>query len=104
MATLRDFGVLEGVAKKKIANFYLPIDAFACIAFLLQSTIASGEMILNRSDWKLFLLNSQRVERMFLEAHQHGLLNYHAAGNIIRIEFKGESIEEVAYDIAKRTR
>jgi len=104
MATLRDFGILEGVAKKKIAHFYLPIDAFACIAFLIQSTVASGEMILNSSDWKLFLLNSQRVERMFLEAHQHGLLNYHAAGNIVRIEFKGESIEEVAHDIAARAR
>jgi hypothetical protein len=104
MATLRDFGVLEGKAKKRIANFYLPIEAFAYIAFLIQSKTVSGEMILNSSDWKLFLLNSHSVERMFLEAHQHGLLNYNAAGNIVRIEFKHKSIEELADDIASRAR
>ena len=102
MATLRDFGILEGKAKKKIANFFLPIEAFACIAFLIQSTTPSGEMILNHSDWKLFLLNSHSVERMFLEAHQRGLLNYNAAGNIVRIEFMHKSIEELAHDIASR--
>lgn len=104
MATLRDFGVLEGKSKKRIASFYLPVEAFVFVAFLVESRITSGELILNLDDWKLFLLNPKNVERMFLEAHQHGLLDYNAAGNIIRIEFRQKTIEDLAHDIASRTR
>ena len=102
MSTLRDFGILEGKAKKKIADFYLPIEAFVYVAFLIHSHVSAGEMILNHDDWKLFLLKSQGVERMFLEAHQLGFLNYNAAGKLIRIEFEFNSTEELADDIASR--
>jgi len=102
MATLRDFGVLEGKAKKKISDFYLPVEAFVYVAFLIHFHVSTGEMILEHDDWKLFLLKSQGVERMFLEAHQLGFLNYNAAGKLILIEFEYNSTEELADDIASR--
>lgn len=102
MSTLRDFGILEGKSKKQIANFYLPIEAFAYVAFLIHSRVSTGELIIQNEDWKLFLLKPQAVERMFLESHQTGYLKYHAAGRLIRIEFPYHSTEELAHDIASR--
>ncbi|MEQ8191975.1 MAG: BrxA family protein [Candidatus Eremiobacterota bacterium] len=102
MSVLRDFGILEGKAKKKIADFYFPVEAFVYVAFLLHSSISSGEMILKHDDWKLFLLKPLNVERMFLEAHQRDFLIYNAAGNLIRIEFNYNSTEELACEIASR--
>ncbi len=102
MSTLRDFGILEGKSKKRIADFYLPTSAFVYVASLLHSKVSTGELVVNHDDWKLYLLKPQAVEHMFLEAHQSGYLTYNAAGKIIRIEFKHNSTEELANDIAAR--
>lgn len=102
LAALRDFGILEGAAKKKIAPIYLPLESFAYIAFVLNRLGKSGEGLITHPDWNLFLFGQPAVERMFLEAHQNGLLRYEAAGNIHRIEFSAENYEEMADVVARR--
>jgi len=103
MSTLRDFGILEGKAQKKIANYYLPLEAFVYIAFHLKQKIQSGEKLLNHLDWKLFLLNTKLVERMFLEAHQQNFVSYQAAGAIIRVEFPFQNSGELIDAICSTT-
>ncbi|MFZ5915471.1 MAG: BrxA family protein [Chloroflexota bacterium] len=96
MATLRDFGVLQGAANKQIAPVYLPTPSFALIALWLQGRERSGDRVLHSDDWKLFFLPPEGVERFFVEAHQEHLLAYHAAGSVIRIEFPAPTLTEVA--------
>lgn len=96
LSALRDFGILEGQVKKRIAYPYLPVEAFAFIAFQLYLGGHSGERILNDEEWKLFLVPDGMVERFFLEAHQEGLLGYYAAGPVVRLDFPVQSLEEYA--------
>lgn len=96
LTTLRDFGVLQGAVKKRIAPAYLSIQAFAYIAFYLNRHQPSGAKLLDLVDWKLFFLSREGVERFFLEAHQHGLLEYHVAGSVTRLIFPVETLEEYA--------
>jgi hypothetical protein len=100
MATLRDFGVLQGAVHKRLAPMYLPVEAFAYVAFSLHQEQPSGERLLGHPEWRLFFLSPQAVERFFVEAHQHRLLEYHAAGSIIRVTFPAGSIEEYARALA----
>jgi hypothetical protein len=102
LAALRDFGILAGASKKRIAPVYLPIESFTCIAFMLSQLGGSGGSLINHPDWRLFLLAPSLIEKLFLEAHQSGLLRYDAAGNLYRIEFKVSTIEELADVIARR--
>jgi Putative inner membrane protein (DUF1819) len=102
LATLRDFGVLEGSVKKRMVYVYLPIDAFAFIAFQLMREGRSGERLLNDSEWRLFFLPQGRAERFFLEAHQEGLLEYYAAGRVVRIDFPVKDLEDYAGFLAQR--
>ncbi len=102
LAALRDFGILEGATKKKIAPIYLSLESFTYIAFALSRLGKSGEGLIVHQDWNLFLFGQLAVERMFLEAHQNGLLRYEAAGNIHRIEFSAENYEEMADVVARR--
>lgn len=102
LITLRDFGILQGVKRKFIRPVYLPTKAFAFIAFELHRKQASGRELLHHSEWQLFFLTLQTVERFFLEAHQEKLLEYHAAGPVIRVEFPRKTIEEYAYDLTQR--
>jgi BrxA len=102
LATLRDFGVLEGAANKRIGAAYLPVEAFAYIMFYLRQHQPSGVKLIDLTDWKLFFLSPTGVERFLFEAHQMELLEYHAAGSVTRLSFPATSLEEYANVIAQR--
>jgi len=101
LATLRDFAVLEGVVNKRVAPAYLPVEAFCYVAFYLWQRQPSGERLLEHADWRLFFLARPAVERSLMEAHQHRLLEYYAAGSVIRIAFPASSLSEYAHVIAQ---
>lgn len=103
LATLRDFGILEGAVKKSLSPVYLSNTAFAYVAFYLKGQQASGKQLLDDPHWRLFFLSPEAVERFFFEAHQQGLLEYHAAGHVIRIDFPATSLNEYAHALTQRT-
>jgi hypothetical protein len=103
LSTLRDFGVLQGAIKKRIAPAYMPITAFAYIAFYLKQHQPSGAKLLEHLDWKLFFLNRELVERFLFEANQHHLLEYHAAGTVTRLTFPATTLEEYANVLAQKS-
>lgn len=96
LATLRDFAVLEGSVRKRIAPVYVPAEAFAYLALALHLEGASGRALIDHDDWRLFLLDPHAVERQFLEAHQRRLLSFQTAGRIARVEFLDDSLEDAA--------
>lgn len=102
LSTLRDFGVLQGKATKRIAPAYLPTPTFAFLAKLLSRRLRSGDWLLHAPDWQLYFLNQTGVEHLFLEAHQERLLEYHAAGRVIRVEFPAPTLKEYAHALAQR--
>lgn len=102
LATLRDFGVLQGVLNKKIAALFLPIEAFAYIVFYLKQQQPSGAKLLELPDWKLFFLTREGVERFLFEAHQRELLEYHVAGSVTRLTFPANTLVEYANVLAQR--
>jgi len=102
LSALRDFGVLQGTVKKRIAPAYLPVAAFAYLIFYLKQHQPSGAKLVELPDWKLFFLPREGVERFLFEAHQHNLLEYHAAGSVTRLTFPTTTLEEYAHVIAQR--
>jgi hypothetical protein len=102
LSALRDFGVLQGAVKKRIAPAYLPVEAFAYLMFFLKQHQPSGAKLVALPDWKLFFLAREGVERFLFEAHQHKLLEYHAAGSVTRLTFPVNTLEEYANVLAER--
>jgi hypothetical protein len=102
LSALRDFGILQGAVNKRISPAHLPIEAFAYIAFYLSQQQPSAAKLLELPDWKLFFLPPMGVERFLIEAHQHNLLEYHAAGTVTRLTFPANTLEEYANVIAQR--
>lgn len=96
LSTLRDFGVLQGAVKKRIAPAYLSVQAFSYIAFYLRQHQPWGTELLDLVDWKLFFLPREGVERFLLEAHQHGFLEYYVAGSVKCLTFPVATLEEYA--------
>ena len=102
LSALRDFGVLQGAIKKRIAPAILPVEAFAYLAFYLKQHEPSGAKLVELDDWKLFFLPREGVERFLFEAHQRHLLEYHAAGSVTRLTFPKATLEEYANVLAER--
>ena len=102
LSALRDFGVLQGAVKKRIAPAYLPVEAFAYLMFFFKQHQSSGAKLVELPDWKLFFLPREGVERFLFEAHQHKLLEYHAAGSVTRLTFSVGTLEEYANVLAER--
>lgn len=102
LSTLRDFGVLQGADLKRIAPLFMPIEAFAYIAFYLSIHQPVGARMIDLPDWGLFFLGRDSVERLLFEAHQRGFLQYHAAGSVARLTFPVRSLEEYTRVIAPR--
>lgn len=100
LSTLRDFGVLQGAVHKRIIPPHLPLAAFCYVAFYLKQREFSGAKLLEAPDWKLFFLSREGVERFLIDAHQHGLLEYLAAGSVVRLTFPTSSLEEYAHVLA----
>jgi len=102
LSTLRDFGVLKGAVHKRIAPTYVPVAAFAYVMFYLKQHQPSGARLVEHPDWRLFFLPREGVERFLFEAHQRGLLEYHAAGSVTRLSFPAPTLEEYAHVLAQR--
>ena len=101
LAALRDFGILTGRARKRIAPPYLDVIPFAHAAFLLAGE-RHGAAALEHPDWRLFLMDRDAVERLFVEADRAGLLRYNAAGSIVRIDFPEEDLYAYSRFLAER--
>ena len=99
LAALRDFGILEGAARKRIAPPGLPPQCFALIAFCLHDMGTSGRELVTHPDWRLFLLGQTGVEHLLLECHQHGWLRFASAGNLYRTELPERSFREYAHGV-----
>jgi hypothetical protein len=97
MAALRDFGILEGAVRKRIAAVNLCPEAFALIAFCLHDMGATGRDLVRHPDWRLFLLAEAEAERLLMECHQHGWLKFEAAGDLRRTEFPSATFKEYAH-------
>lgn len=102
LAALRDFGVLEGKARKQLASPPLPLPSFAYIAFCLQQSGVAVRNFLSHPDWRLFVLAPADVEHLLLEAHQQRLLEYHAAGSVLNLSFPSSTVEEYAHVVLGR--
>jgi hypothetical protein len=87
LAALRDFRILEGARRKRLAPAHLPMESFCYVAFCLYKLGVGGESLVNHTDWRLFLLTPTLVESLFLNAHQHNFLEYYSAGRVYRIDF-----------------
>jgi hypothetical protein len=61
--------------------------------FYLKQRQPSGAKLIELSDWKLFFLSREGVERFLFEAHQQGLLEYHVAGSVTRLIFPADTLD-----------
>lgn len=100
LSALRDFGILEGPARgrrKRIVHVHPGMRGFAYVALRERHRLGSDRALLASTAWHWYLLDSEAVRRLFLEADRAGILRFYEAGSIVRIDWFVRDLEEVAH-------
>lgn len=99
IATLRDFGRLHGAQRshrKEIVQPGMSIGGFAYVAYRLHQQGKSSRAILSSEVWKRWLLNSDQVDELMHRLASIGIVYYSVAGSVLRIDWRVESLQEIA--------
>jgi hypothetical protein len=100
LSALRDFGLLEGAVKKRIAPPRLSPRGFAYVAVRERGQHPSGRALLQAPVWRRYLLGAEDVRALFLEADRLKVLRFSEAGSAVRIDWLIAGLEEVPRVVA----
>lgn len=98
LSTLRDFGILTGVAggrRKEIAPPSMTPRGFAYVTWREHEQGASSRALATSGVWRRWLLNDDMVEDLFVRAARLGVLRFSRAGSSVRVDWLVERLEEV---------
>jgi hypothetical protein len=96
-----DFDLLEGKVKKKFANYNIPQEGFLYVLRGLLDMGCATPQVLASTDWRLFLMDADDVERELLRLHQYKALEYDVAGSMAQLTLSSPSLEVYAEEISR---
>lgn len=96
-----DFDFLEGKVKKKFANYHIPQEAFVYVLRGLLDMGYATSQALTSTDWRLYLMDADDVERELLRLHQYKVLEYDVAGSMAQLTLSSPSLEAYAEEISR---
>jgi hypothetical protein len=103
LATLRDFGVLNGApgsSRKTIGHPYPSIAGFAYVCWRLHDLGVTAASIEQSSVWRRWLLSPTDVGGLLAELAQHGVIVLNRAGSVTRIEWQASTLAEAVHGAA----
>jgi hypothetical protein len=87
----RDFGLLKGVMHREFNSYHLPETSFLYLLQAIAEKESNARRIVDARDWRMFLLDSDDVERELLRLHQFRKLDYQAAGSLAQLKLRHHS-------------
>ena len=103
LATLRDFGVLEGVkggTAKRLAHPYPSVAGFAYTCWRLHELGVTAATIERSRVWRRWLLDETDVATLLADLAQHGVIMLNRAGSVTRIEWQAATLAEAVHGAA----
>lgn len=98
LSTLRDFGVLRGLAgspRKEFAPPSMSPRGFSYVAWREHERGASSHALVYGNVWHRWLLDTPTVLSMFDQAARLGVLRFSSAGSVVRVDWLSASLAEV---------
>jgi hypothetical protein len=93
LTALRDFRLVIGTQRKRIAPVHVPHEVVGYVVHSLREEDASAKHIVEHPDWRLFLLTPAEVESAILDADRHGHFRYQSAGDVHRFDWFHDSVD-----------
>ncbi len=94
-----DFGLLTGVAVKRFGSYHLPEESLLYLLHAIAQSEPNAGRIVGSPEWRIFLMDTDDVERELLRLHQFHRLEYEAAGSLMRLDLPAESPSAYAREL-----
>lgn len=91
-----DFDLLKGSAIKEFTPYHLPERSFIYLLHAIREREGNPGRLLTASDWRLFLMSPEDVERELLRLHQYRKLRFEVAGSLMQLSLPCKSAEAYA--------
>lgn len=95
LATIRDFGLVQGTKTKEFHKLFVPREAFVYALYHQYDRGKEGKELIFSTDWRLFLLSEREVLFHLEEAARGGFLHFRYAGDIYDLRPVYRDLSEV---------
>lgn len=92
----RDFGLTTGGTAREFAPYHLPERSFLYLLHAMREERGSPSKVVASTDWRMFLMRPDDVERELLRLHQFRKLEYDVAGSLVQLALPCASSREYA--------
>lgn len=93
LTALRDFRLVTGTQRKRIAPVHVPHEVVGYVVYSLREEGTSAKRIVEHTDWHLFLLTPAEAELAILDADRHGHFRYQSVGDVRRFDWIHDSLD-----------
>ena len=94
-------GALPAHVDEELGLVYLPVEAFAYIAFALFTIGKSGQALISHPDWELFGMTPSEVAERLDGFGEHRGIIVQRAGSVVHFTWAAKSIEELIDVLAR---
>lgn len=95
-----DFGLMKGTIYREFDSYHLPEESFLYLLHAMTDRQPNAREVIHSPDWRMYLLDTDDVEREIFRLHQYRKLHYEAAGSISQLTLPCESAAAYAKELA----
>ena len=94
-----DFGLLAGRRARRFVSYHLPDESFIYLLHAMADTESNARRVIDADDWRMFLMDSDDVEREVLRLHQFRKVHYEVAGSLAQLKLPRGSSADYAMEL-----
>ena len=94
-----DFGLLAGRRARRFVSYHLPDESFIYLLHAMADTESNARRVIDADDWRMFLMDSDDVEREVLRLHQYRKVHYEVAGSLAQLKLPRSSSTDYAMEL-----
>lgn len=95
-----DFGLMRGKITREFVSYHLPDESFLYLLHAMTELQPNAREVVRSTDWHLFLMDADDVERELFRLHQFRRVHYEVAGSLAQLKLPCESAADYAWKMA----
>ncbi len=94
-----DFGLMRGTVTREFASYHLPDESFLYLLHAMIELQPNAREVVHSSDWRMFLMDADDVERELFRLHQFRRVHYEVAGTLAQLDLPCASAADYAREM-----
>lgn len=94
-----DFGLLRGKVNRSFSSYHLPDESFLYLLHAMIELQPNAHEVVHSTDWHMFLMDADDVERDLFRLHQFRRVHYEVAGSLAQLKLPCGSAAEYAREM-----